>query len=69
MGSKVCSKGPGHMTKMVASPMYGKNPLKSFFSRTRRRTSLDFLCNIGDVGPTNIFLRVYPFEAKTAPKN
>ena len=28
--------GPGHMTKMAAMPMYGKNPLKIFFSRTRR---------------------------------
>ena len=35
MGTKVCSNGPGHMTKMVAMPIYGKNPLK-IFSRTRR---------------------------------
>ena len=26
---KVCSNGPGHMTKMAATPIYGKNPLKS----------------------------------------
>ena len=25
---KVCSNGPGHMTKMAATPIYGKNPLK-----------------------------------------
>ena len=25
---------PGHMTKMAAMPIYGKNPLKIFFSRT-----------------------------------
>ena len=24
-GTKVCSNGPGHMTKMVAMPIYGKN--------------------------------------------
>ena len=24
-GTKVCSKGPGHMTKMAAMPIYGKN--------------------------------------------
>ena len=25
-GTKVCSNGPGHMTKMAATPIYGKNP-------------------------------------------
>ena len=25
-GTKVCSKGPGYMTKMVAMPIYGKKP-------------------------------------------
>ena len=25
---EVCSNGPGHMTKMAATPIYGKNPLK-----------------------------------------
>ena len=35
-GTKVCSNGRGHMTKMAATPIYGKNPLKIFFSRTRR---------------------------------
>ena len=29
-GKKVCINGPGHMTKMAASPMYGKNPSKIF---------------------------------------
>ena len=24
-GTKVCSNGPGHMTKMAAMPIYGKN--------------------------------------------
>ena len=28
-GTKVCSNGPGHMTKMVAMPIYGKNLKKS----------------------------------------
>ena len=28
-GRKVCSKGPGHMTKMAAMPIYGKNRKKS----------------------------------------
>ena len=25
MGTKVCSNGPGHMTKIAAMPIYGKN--------------------------------------------
>ena len=32
---KVCSNVLGHMTKMAAMPIYGKNPLNIFFSRTR----------------------------------
>ena len=39
-GTKVCSNVPGHMTKMVVMPIYGKNPLKIFFSRTRRSMTL-----------------------------
>ena len=33
-GTKVYMNGIGHMTKMAAMPIYGKN-LKIFFSRTR----------------------------------
>ena len=33
-GTKVYINGPGHMTKMAATPIYGKNPSKIFFSRT-----------------------------------
>ena len=39
-GTKVCSNGPGHMTKMAATHIYGKNPSKIFFSRTRRPMTL-----------------------------
>ena len=28
-GTEVCSNGPGHMTKMAAMPIYGKNLKKS----------------------------------------
>ena len=35
-GTKVCSQHLGHMTKMAALPIYGKNPSKIFFSRTSR---------------------------------
>ena len=33
-GTKVYIYGPGHMTKMAATPLYGKKHLKIFFSRT-----------------------------------
>ena len=35
-GTKVCSNGPGHMSKLAAMPIYGKNHKKIFFSRTKR---------------------------------
>ena len=28
-GTKVCIKGPDHMTKIAATPIFGKNVLKS----------------------------------------
>ena len=33
-GTKVCINGPGYMTKMAVTPIYGKNLSKSPFSRT-----------------------------------
>ena len=33
-GTIFCSLHLGHMTKMAAMPIYGKNPSKIFFSRT-----------------------------------
>ena len=33
-GTKVYIIGPGHMTKKATMLIYGKNPLKIFFSRT-----------------------------------
>ena len=38
-GTKFCSRHLGHMTKMAATPIYGKNPSKIFFSRTGRPIS------------------------------
>ena len=46
-GTKVCSNGLGHMTKMAATPIYGKNPLKIFFSRTRRPMTLGLDKHLG----------------------
>ena len=33
-GTIFCSRHLGHMTKMAATPIYGKNPSKIFYSRT-----------------------------------
>ena len=38
-GTNVCLQHLGHMTNMAAMPVYGKNPSKIFFSRTRRPNS------------------------------
>ena len=38
-GTKVCSKGVGHMTKMAAMPIYGKN-LRKIISGTKRLMTL-----------------------------
>ena len=35
-GTKACSNGPGHMTKMAAMPIYGKNLKKSSFPEPKR---------------------------------
>ena len=34
VGTNVYINNPGHMTKMAAMPIYGKNPSKIFFSGT-----------------------------------
>ena len=41
-GTKVYIIGPGHMTKMAATPIYGKNLLKIFISRTIGQITLKF---------------------------
>ena len=40
MIAKIYANYFGHMTKMAATLIYGKNPLKIFFSRTRRLMTL-----------------------------
>ena len=50
--AKMHAKYFGHMTKMATTPIYGKNPLKIFFSGTRRQMTWDLVCSFGDVGPT-----------------
>ena len=38
--AKIYTKYFGHMVKMAATPIFGKNFLKIFFSRTRRPVTL-----------------------------
>ena len=38
--AKLYTKYVGHMTKMATMPIYGKNLVKIFFSRTRRPVTL-----------------------------
>ena len=39
-GTKICSNGPCHVTKMAAMPIYGKNLKEIFFSGTKRPMTL-----------------------------
>ena len=39
-GTKVCSTGSGHMTKMVAMPIYGKN-LKNPLLRNQKADDIE----------------------------
>ena len=40
MGERKLLTGPGHMTKMAAMPIYGKNLKKIFFYGTKRPMTL-----------------------------
>ena len=46
-GTKVCSNGPGHMTKMAATPIYGKNLKKSSSPEPKGRWPWKLVCSIG----------------------
>ena len=39
-GNKICSNGSGHMTKMAAMPIYGKN-LKNFLLWNQKAYDLE----------------------------
>ena len=50
-GTKVCINGPGHMTKMAAMPIYGKNLKKSTSPEPSGRFPRNLVCSIGDSCP------------------
>ena len=51
-GTKVYINGPGHMTKMAAMPIYGKNLLKSSSPEPEVLWSWNLACSIGDSSST-----------------
>ena len=51
-GTKVYINGPGHMTKMDAMPIYGKNLKKSSSPEPASRFSQNLVCSIGDSCPS-----------------
>ena len=50
-GTKVCINVPGHMTKMDAIPIYGKNLKKSSSPEPAGRFPRNLICSIGDSCP------------------
>ena len=40
MEMKICKHDPGHMTKMAAMPIYGKNPSKIFLAKGHVHTKI-----------------------------
>ena len=46
-GMKVCSNSPGHMTKMAAMPIYGKNLKKSSSPEPKGWWPWNIVCSIG----------------------
>ena len=51
-GTKVYINGPGHMTKMAAMPIYGKNLKKSSSPEPAGRFSRNLVFSIGDSCPS-----------------
>ena len=47
-GTKICSRGLGHMTKMAAMPIYGQ---KSSSPEPKGQWPCGLVCSIGDLGP------------------
>ena len=45
--TKVCSNGPGHMIKMAAMPIYGKNVKKSSTLELKGRWPWNLVCIVG----------------------
>ena len=53
-GTKICSKGPGHMTKMATMPIYGKNFKKSSPPEPNIQWPWNLVCSIGCSSTTKL---------------
>ena len=51
-GTKVCSRHLDHMTKMAATPIYGKTLQKYSSPEPAGRFSRNLVCSIGDSSPS-----------------
>ena len=51
-GTKFCSRHLSHMTKMAATPIYGKTLQKSSSPEPAGRFSRNLACSIGDSSPS-----------------
>ena len=51
-GTKVCINGPGHITKMAATPIYGKNLKKSSSPEPEGRFPRNLVCSIRGSSPS-----------------
>ena len=54
LGMKVCLQHLGHMTKMTTLPIYGKNPLKFFFSGIKGPVALGLGMQHWGHGPNKV---------------
>ena len=57
--TKPCSNGPGHLTKMAAMPIYGKNLQKSSSLEPKGWWPWNFVCSI-DYSSTTKFVQKMP---------
>ena len=51
-GTKDCMRHLGHMTKMAATPIYGKTLQKSSSPEPTGRFSRNLVCSIGESSPS-----------------
>ena len=64
-GINVYINNLGHMTKMAAMPIYGKNPSKIFFSRTGGSISMNICMKHRWLKYTNVYINHDPVMTLT----
>ena len=65
-GTKVCSNGLGHMTKMAAMPIYGKNLKQNLLLRNQRADDLEcWYASLGAPVRPSLLKRLFYFTARS----